>query len=135
MDELLGNLWISPNINKHTVNGTTYYEFQAGSTITSSAFPTTFNLSFIFTLSNLDLQNSHVIKIVVTRPDGSIADYSENISKEKIMGFDRTDSITYSGILENVQITEKGIYTFDGLVDGTALSEYKMLFMGVSDNE
>ncbi|MCD5529243.1 hypothetical protein LOB10_04005 [Lactobacillus delbrueckii subsp. lactis] len=129
MDELLGNLWISPNVNKRTVNGTTYYEFQAGSTITSSAFPTTFNLSFIFTMSNLDLQRSHVIKIVVNKPDGSTANYSETISKEKIMGLDRTDSITYSGILEHVKITKKGIYTFTGYVDDINLSEYKMLFI------
>lgn len=129
MDELLGNLWISPNVNKRTVNGTTYYEFQAGSTITSSAFPTTFNLSFIFTMSNLDLQRSHVIKIVVNKPDGSTANYSEIISKEKIMGLDRTDSITYSGILEHVKITKKGIYTFTGYVDDINLSEYKMLFI------
>ncbi|GHN43042.1 hypothetical protein [Lactobacillus delbrueckii] len=128
-DELLGNLWISPNVNKRTVNGTTYYEFQAGSTITSSAFPTTFNLSFIFTMSNLDLQRSHVIKIVVNKPDGSTANYSETISKEKIMGLDRTDSITYSGILEHVKITKKGIYTFTGYVDDINLSEYKMLFI------
>lgn len=129
MDELLGNLWISPIVNKHIVNGTTYYEFQAGSTITSSAFPTTFNLSFIFTMSNLDLQRSHVIKIVVNNPDGSSANYSETISKEKIMGLDRTDSITYSGILEHVKITKKGIYTFTGYVDDINLSEYKMLFI------
>ena len=129
MDELLGNLWISPNVNKRTVNGTTYYEFQAGSTITSSAFPTTFNLRFIFTMSNLDLQRSHVIKIVVNKPDGSTANYSETISKEKIMGLDRTDSITYSGILEHVKITKKGIYTFTGYVDNINLSEYKMLFI------
>lgn len=129
MDELLGNLWISPNVSKHTVNGTTYYEFQAGSTITSSAFPTTFNLSFIFTLSNLDLQSNHVIKIVVNKPDDSIANYSETISKEKIMDLDRTDSITYSGILEHVKITKKGIYTFTGYVDDINLSEYKMLFI------
>lgn len=129
MDELLGNLWISPNVNKRTVNGTTYYEFQAGSTITSSAFPTTFNLSFIFTMSNLDLQRSHVVKIVVNKPDGSTANYSETISKEKIMGLDRTDSITYSGILEHVKITKKGIYTFTGYVDDINLSEYKMLFI------
>lgn len=129
MDELIGNLWISPSITQQIVNNTSYYTFQAGSTITSSIFPTSFTTNFILTLSNLDLQTNHEIKIMVTKPDNSTAAYTNAIVKDNLQHLSPNDSISYSGTLDSIQIPTEGLCVYDAYVDEKKLASYKMLFL------
>ncbi|WP_025021334.1 hypothetical protein [Ligilactobacillus equi] len=132
MDEVIGNLWISPNITEN-IEKESYYNILVGNTINLKYIPTKFSMGFLLTVSGLDKEQNHTMKIEVKSPMNEVAPYTLDIAKEQLLSIHHTDSFTISGDLNNFDIIQEGIYTFSAYIDGKELNSYRVAFKKEGD--
>ncbi|KRL81766.1 hypothetical protein FC36_GL001358 [Ligilactobacillus equi DSM 15833 = JCM 10991] len=90
-------------------------------------------MGFLLTVSGLDKEQNHTMKIEVKSPMNEVAPYTLDIAKEQLLSIHHTDSFTISGDLNNFDIIQEGIYTFSAYIDGKELNSYRVAFKKEGD--